>query len=329
MGESESLPETADTVAIDLADVTDDGPAVEPHVTGLDGEPGTALVAPVPTTEPTVVIDPPPITPATIGLFYDMLNEETRAAVLQHRDVIRGCLKRTAEDIVVIGRSLSAIKTRLGHGRFGEWIAAEFGMSAAAAHRFMQVARVFGDQIAQFERFEPSALYLLAAQTTPESVREQFIHLAETGQVVRHKDVRAVLDGTDREPAKGDPQVREPVGTDGRARSATRGPKGTAAPRDRNRAHSRPTAQARSARPDEPSPLAALEDLIDRTNDCLFAAELSLDDLGVMLAKGVRQHRPPSDWPSIADAMETLSEQLKQAALSMRTCAHEKEPIAA
>src|SRR5215471_4647736 len=40
------------------------------------------------------------------------------------------------EAIVAIGRELVGIKRKLGHGHFGDWIKAKFGMSADTAERY-------------------------------------------------------------------------------------------------------------------------------------------------------------------------------------------------
>lgn len=75
-------------------------------------------------------------------------------------------MKRTAEDIIEIGRDLIAVKAKLQHGQFLPWIEAEFEMSEAQAQRFMAVAKKFGNQIPQFAGFQPSVLYSLASAPT-------------------------------------------------------------------------------------------------------------------------------------------------------------------
>ncbi|MBU1106976.1 MAG: DUF3102 domain-containing protein, partial [Candidatus Riflebacteria bacterium] len=65
---------------------------------------------------------------------------EARAAA--ERIKIR--LRRTAEDIVEIGRELIDIKNKLTHGQFLPWVEAEFDMDKMSASRFMQVADKFG-----------------------------------------------------------------------------------------------------------------------------------------------------------------------------------------
>ena len=101
---------------------------------------------------------------------YAALDTETSTFVQQRTDEIKALMRRTAEDIIVIGRKLAEVKAHLGHGRFLDWLAAEFGWHRFTANRFMQVAEVFSDlEMSQIVTFAPSALYLLAAPSTPET----------------------------------------------------------------------------------------------------------------------------------------------------------------
>lgn len=110
---------------------------------------------------------------------------EARAAA--ERIKIR--LRRTAEDIVEIGKELVEIKNKLTHGQFLPWIKAEFSMSVDTAGRFMQVASRFGD-IPQIAEFNPSVLYQLAAPSTPDEVVEKATEKAEAGEKVSVEDVK-------------------------------------------------------------------------------------------------------------------------------------------
>jgi hypothetical protein len=56
--------------------------------------------------------------------------------------LIRGLMRRTAEDNIAIGKALIRQKNSLPHGTFLPWIEAEFDMSERAAHRFTQ--RIYG-----------------------------------------------------------------------------------------------------------------------------------------------------------------------------------------
>ena len=120
--------------------------------------------------------------------------------VIQATEEIRSRLRRTVEDIVIIGRTLIGVKERLGHGRFGEWLDAEFGWTDRAAQRFMQVASRFKSDIMSDLSITPTALYLLAAPSTPDEAFEQAIALAESGEKVTHKVAQEIVRGCRRAP---------------------------------------------------------------------------------------------------------------------------------
>jgi hypothetical protein len=116
---------------------------------------------------------------------YNALDPETRIVVQQRTSEIKSLMKRNAQDIVEIGQKLIEIKLRLGHGNWGDWLAGEFDWNQFTAERFMNVARTFGNN-PQIVDFAPSALYLLAAPSTPEAVREEAIALAQAGETITY-----------------------------------------------------------------------------------------------------------------------------------------------
>lgn len=120
---------------------------------------------------------------------YSKLSPQLQVEVKTATERIRLRMKRTAEDIIEIGKDLIAIKDKLPHGQFLPWIATEFEMSEDTAGRFMSVAYRFPD-IPQFAEFKPSLLYLLAAPSTPDEVVEKVIEKAESGEKVTPKDVK-------------------------------------------------------------------------------------------------------------------------------------------
>lgn len=72
---------------------------------------------------------------------------------------IRLRMRRTAEDIIEIGRDLITIKKALPHGQFGEWLRSEFEMTEMTAQRFMQVTERFGGKSNIMLDFKPTVLY--------------------------------------------------------------------------------------------------------------------------------------------------------------------------
>lgn len=106
----------------------------------------------------------------TVELSYDYntIPEEHREALRRSALTIKPRLKRAAEDIFVIGRELMAVKMRLPHGTYTNWLDIEFGLSDRMAQRFMGVAERLGAKSDKLSVLPPSTLYLLAAPSTPD-----------------------------------------------------------------------------------------------------------------------------------------------------------------
>lgn len=103
-------------------------------------------------------------------LYYDynQLPSEHREAVRRSARIIKPLLKRTAEDIFIIGGELRAVKEMLPHGRYTEWLEVEFGLSERMAQHFVNVRERLGPKSEKFSVLPPSTLYLLAAPSTPD-----------------------------------------------------------------------------------------------------------------------------------------------------------------
>ena len=127
------------------------------------------------------------------GFDYAQLDAETRIVVQQRTTEIRDLTRRTAQDIIDIGRKLIEVKQRLGHGQFGAWLEAEFAWTDRTAQRFMQVAERFGEN-RHIVEFAPSALYLLAAPSVPDEAREEVLRRAEQGEAITHKAAKQIVE---------------------------------------------------------------------------------------------------------------------------------------
>ena len=124
---------------------------------------------------------------------YAALDAETRIVVQQRTNEIRDLTRRTAQDIIDIGRKLNDVKSRLAHGQFGAWLEAEFSWTDRTARRFMAVADKFGDdENGHIVRFAPSALYLLS--TGPDEAREEALQRAEQGESITHKAAKQLVE---------------------------------------------------------------------------------------------------------------------------------------
>lgn len=107
---------------------------------------------------------------------------------------ITKCQRRMAGDIIAIGKELLAVKDKLAHGQFGQWIKHHFGWSNDTARNMMNAAEAFG-QIPKFSDYaiDQSALYLLSSDKCPDETREDFIERAEKGEHITHAAVKQVL----------------------------------------------------------------------------------------------------------------------------------------
>jgi hypothetical protein len=118
-----------------------------------------------------------------------------KAALTEHVEVIRSLGKQTIANVIEIGRLLAECKKMVGHRNFGCWLDREFGWSERTAQRFLSVHELAGtksDKLSDLE-LPVSSLYLLAAPSTPEVVRNEIIARAESGEKITHKEVQKTI----------------------------------------------------------------------------------------------------------------------------------------
>lgn len=132
--------------------------------------------------------------PVRKSFNYDSLDTADALFVQQRTGEIWALVKHTAESIVAIGQRLIEVKERLEYGRFGAWLEAEFEWDRRTAYRFISVAEEFcnrGDKLSQLN-FAPSALYLLAAPSTPKAAKEEAIARAEAGESITYASAKKI-----------------------------------------------------------------------------------------------------------------------------------------
>jgi hypothetical protein len=111
--------------------------------------------------------------------------------VLGKEQLIKG---RTAQTVVENGRDLLEAKARVGHGNFVTWVEGTLPWSVRQSQRMMQVAESFkSDNLSFLQGFQPSALYALAASSTPEPAREEAIQKAEAGEQISHAEAQELI----------------------------------------------------------------------------------------------------------------------------------------
>ncbi len=102
--------------------------------------------------------------------------------------------RRMAANIMQIGQRLNEVKKLLEHGQFTDWCEVEFGMNIRTAQRWMSVAETLGGKSDNLSHLGSSVLYLLAADSTPETVREAVIEeAASTGKAPSVAEVRKAI----------------------------------------------------------------------------------------------------------------------------------------
>lgn len=162
---------------------------------------------------------------------WDAMKIDDRLALIDHTKHLHHLERKTSIYLIDIGRTLTDVKRMLKHGDFLLWLADEFQWSESSANRFMQVFRVFGEEVVLtglpshpesksvnltdlpewLTRAQPSAIYALAAASCPAEVREEFVARAEAGERVRYGDVKErIARHRDEQEAEPEP-IDEPV----------------------------------------------------------------------------------------------------------------------
>ena len=125
---------------------------------------------------------------------YEALDSQQRIDIQRATEAIRERLRKAAQDIWEIGRSLSEVQSKLKRGQFDEWLETEFDWSRRTAYKFISVYKRFDRSINLEEiNIATSALYLLAAESTPAAIREEFIQKAQEGEKITHQEVLQVV----------------------------------------------------------------------------------------------------------------------------------------
>ena len=130
--------------------------------------------------------------PLAQNFDYAALDTETRIVVQQRTSEIKTLMRRSAQDIVDIGQKLIEVKEQLEHGHFRKWLKAEFKWSVSAATRFMQVAEQFRCTNLMHLPIAASALYELAAPSTPEAARLEALNRASFGETINHSKAKVI-----------------------------------------------------------------------------------------------------------------------------------------
>jgi DNA repair protein RadD len=106
---------------------------------------------------------------------------------------VRSLVRMMTADIIEVGKELLHAKSKLKRGQFGAWLEAEFTMTDRTAQNYMRAAERFGDKSEIVSLLQPSAVYILAALSTPESATDDVIRRVERGEPMSPAAVRLVV----------------------------------------------------------------------------------------------------------------------------------------
>jgi hypothetical protein len=136
-------------------------------------------------------------TSISLPAIYNQMDLPARLCAERCAAEICTRLRRVAEDIIAVGELLIEANDHLPHGAFGPLLKAEFDWSDQTALNFMNVARQARENpklLEYADRFPTTALYLLAAPTTPDAAPEEALSRAEAGERLTNGQVRTLID---------------------------------------------------------------------------------------------------------------------------------------
>ncbi len=106
---------------------------------------------------------------------------------------IKDRLTRQVSDIIDTGCDLIEVKSKLDHGQFENWLTQEFSMTTRTARRFMQAATWAEGKSDTVSVLTPTAIYLLSAPSTPESVAQTVFKSVESGEPAKPEAIRDLI----------------------------------------------------------------------------------------------------------------------------------------
>ena len=121
---------------------------------------------------------------------YSTLDEESAAIAMEAEAAIKDCLGASC---VAVGKMLSQAKIGMRHGSFGPWLEAVFGWSDRTAQNYMAAAEWAEGNSEIVAHLPPTAIYSLAAPSTPEPARIRVIEAIKSGEPITAKSVKSIV----------------------------------------------------------------------------------------------------------------------------------------
>jgi len=125
----------------------------------------------------------------TSAFDYSAVPSAQAVALRQQAKRIRERIRATTISVIEVGRDLLATKQNLPHGLFIPWVEAECGVTIRTAQLYMTAAAFAEGKSEMVSRLTPTALYRLAAKTTPAEVVTTVIQKLNSGAVVAEQEV--------------------------------------------------------------------------------------------------------------------------------------------
>jgi hypothetical protein len=130
------------------------------------------------------------ILPPVPGFDYSGLDPEIAALVQDAAFSIKSTKRRA---IVRVGTQLERVQKRLPYGQWGAWLKAEFGWTQRTALNYIGAADlILGCE--KFSKLQSTTLYLLAAPSTPEPVRQEITDRFNAGEVIPDHVVKEMVE---------------------------------------------------------------------------------------------------------------------------------------
>jgi hypothetical protein len=119
----------------------------------------------------------------------------TPSDLVEQAAAIRVCSKHIVEDVIEIGRRLTAVKAALEHGQFENWVKQEFSWTSRTALNFVHVYKLSLDNRNTVSdlKLPMRELYLLAAPSTPKEAVAEILDRTEAGEQVSGAEVKETI----------------------------------------------------------------------------------------------------------------------------------------
>jgi hypothetical protein len=146
--------------------------------------------------------------PVALVWDYSAIEHEAPVEIITAAaERIKLVFSKTLENIIEIGKLLNVVHENLPHGKWGDWLTVELGLSASSARNYLN-AYHHRDEFRAVENWSAGAAFLLAGPSSPEGAIEAANQIAEAGEKVTTADAKQIVEDlpgitpADRDPAE-------------------------------------------------------------------------------------------------------------------------------